>query len=100
MSPPRVSTVVIGEVVVSAVPAGLERAEAIGIDGGRVMAAGSRAEVMEMAAPGARILDVRPRAVVPGLRDFHLHLVGMARARREVVLDAVSDFDGALASVA
>jgi predicted amidohydrolase YtcJ len=64
-----------------------------------VISAGSRAEVVE-AAPGARIIDAGPHAVVPGLHDFHLHLVGMARSRRAVTLDDAPTFDVALDAVA
>jgi predicted amidohydrolase YtcJ len=91
--------VVIGEVVVGADPQGIERTEAIGIAGGRVVSAGRRTEVLDAAATGAQIVDVGPHAVVPGLHDFHLHLVGMARSRREVTLDDASDFGAALQAV-
>ena len=87
MSPPRASLVVIGQVVVAAEADRLVTAEAIGIADGRVVSAGTRDEVVGSALTGATLVDHGPRAVMPGLRDFHLHLVGMARARREVVLD-------------
>lgn len=90
----RAELVVCGEVVVAARPDGvLERAEAVGIAGGRVVAVGRRREVLDAAAPGARIRDVGPAAVVPGLHDFHVHLVGMARTRAGVVLDDAADAD-------
>jgi len=100
MRPPRASLVVIGEVVVAAQPGGLERAEAIGIVDGRVSVVGGRADVMDVAEPNARVVDVGRHAVVPGLHDFHLHLVGIARARREVLLDDAPDFEAALTAVA
>jgi predicted amidohydrolase YtcJ len=100
MRPPRASLVVIGEVVIAAWPGGPERAEAIGIANGRVSTVGSRADVMDAAKPDARVVDAGRHAVVPGLHDFHLHLVGMARARREVLLDDAPDFEAALAAVA
>ncbi|HEY7847324.1 MAG TPA: amidohydrolase [Candidatus Limnocylindria bacterium] len=91
MSPPRAGTVVIGQVVVAAEADGLVTVEAVGIADGRIVSAGRRDEVLAAAAIGARRIDLGPRAVVPGLRDFHLHLVGMARARREVALDDAAD---------
>ena len=84
MSPPRASLVVIGQVVIAAEADRLLTAEAIGIADGRVVSAGTRDEVLEAAHAGATLVEVGIAAVVPGLRDFHLHLVGMARARREV----------------
>lgn len=98
MSPPRAGTVVIGQVVIAAEADGLVTAEAIGIGDGRVVSGGTRDEVLEAARPDATRIEVGDRAVVPGLRDFHLHLVGMARARREVLLDDAADL-GELASL-
>ncbi|TME33824.1 MAG: hypothetical protein E6I62_03605, partial [Chloroflexi bacterium] len=82
MTTPRPSLVVTGQIVVAALPDGLQTAEAIGIADGVVMIAGSAGDVRDAAAPGARQIDAGPFAIVPGLHDFHLHLVGMARARR------------------
>jgi predicted amidohydrolase YtcJ len=84
---PRAELVVVGQVVVRATGAGLEMAEAVGVASGRVVAVGRAEEVRAAAAPGARVIDARGSAVVPGIHDFHLHLVGMARARGEVTVD-------------
>lgn len=91
MSAPRADTVVIGQVIVAAEPNRLVTAQAIGIANGRVVSAGTHEDVLDAARAGATWIEAGPRVVVPGLRDFHLHLVGMARARREVVLDAPAD---------
>jgi hypothetical protein len=91
MSTPRASTVVTGQVVVTADP--LRTVEAIGIAGDRVVAAGTLTDVDAAAAPGARRIDAGATAVIPGLHDFHLHLVGMARARAEVLLDDAESAD-------
>ena len=91
MSDSRPDLVVCGQVLVAAEPAGAVRAEAVGIADGRVTVAGSRAEVMATAAPGARVIDAGDGAVIPGLHDFHIHLVGLARTRTGVLLDDVTD---------
>ncbi|MGZ8512017.1 MAG: amidohydrolase [Candidatus Limnocylindria bacterium] len=83
--------VVRGQVVLEAHAEGLETAEAIAIAAGRVVVAGSTEDVLAAAGPGARVVDVRDRAVVPGLHDFHIHLVGLARARRDISLDGAAD---------
>ena len=83
--------VVRGQIVLVARPGGIETAEAVGMARGRVVAAGTADEVMAVAGPGARVIDVRDRAVVPGLHDFHIHLVGLARARRSIALDGAAD---------
>ena len=87
MTPPRASLVLRGQVVVAARPDGIETAEAIGVADGRVVSAGSERDVVEAAAPGAVVIDARDAAIVPGIHDFHLHLVGMARARRALGLE-------------
>ena len=96
MSDPRASLVLIGQVVVSAGPNGLQTAEAIGIADGRVVTVGSRDEVLDAKAPNARLVAAGTAAIVPGIHDFHLHLVGMARARRSLRLDAVGSFEALL----
>jgi predicted amidohydrolase YtcJ len=95
----RASTVICGQVVLAADSNGLHTAEAIGLDAGHVVSTGPRAEVLATAAAGARVVDMGSAAVVPGLHDFHLHLVGMARARSEVVLDDAADFETVLEMV-
>lgn len=100
MSPPRATLVVSGQVVVAARADRLLLAEAIGIAGGRVVSAGERRDVVDGAAPGARVVDAGAAAVIPGIHDFHLHLVGMARARRDVTLDDATDMATIVARVA
>ena len=91
MNGPRAELVVAGQVLVAAVPGRPERAEAIGIAGGRVVSAGTRAEVLDGAARGHRLIEGGEAAVIPGLHDFHIHLVGLARSRMGVLLDDARD---------
>jgi hypothetical protein len=96
----RATRVVTGQVLVAASSRELETAEAVGLAGGRVVDAGTRQHVIERAIPSAELLEVGPRAVVPGIHDFHLHLVGMARARLEVQLDGAVTPDEMVGRVA
>ena len=91
MSAQRAELVVAGRVVLAAEPDGLETAEAVGIAAGRVVSAGTRAEVTDAAARGARVIDAGEAAVIPGLHDFHIHLVGLARTRGAIALDDAAD---------
>ena len=95
---PRAELVISGQVIVEARPGGFEMAEAVGIAHGRVVAVGERREVMGAAAPAARVIRA-DGVVVPGLHDFHLHLVGMARARRMVDLSGAVGMDELVARV-
>ncbi len=67
-------------------------AEAVAVTGGRITAAGMRAEVDPLAGARTRRLVLPPDQVaIPGLTDSHLHLAEAALARRRVdVADAVS----------
>jgi predicted amidohydrolase YtcJ len=99
MNAPHASLVVTGQIVISVEAGGVQTAEAIGIADGRVVAVGSRDEVLEGKAPNARLVAAGAAAVIPGVHDFHLHLVGMARARREVGLAGTDDVAAFLATV-
>ena len=91
MSASRADLVITGQIVLAALPDGLETAEAIGVSGGRVVSAGTRRDVADAAAAGARTVEAGDAAVIPGLHDFHIHLVGLARTRLGVLLDDARD---------
>ena len=62
--------------------------------GGRVVAAGSAADVEGLVGPGTRRLALAPDEVaIPGLTDAHLHLAEAALARRRVNLDGARSID-------
>ena len=50
-------------------------ARALAIRDGLVLAVGEADEVMRAAAPGARVIDLGGRRVIPGLNDSHTHLI-------------------------
>ncbi len=87
MSAARADLVVLGDVVVAGGRTALERAEGVAVADGRVLAVGARDEVLATRVAATRVLDAGSAAVVPGLHDFHVHLVGLARARSDVPLD-------------
>ena len=91
MTTPRADLVICGQVVLAAEPHGLETVEAIGIAGDRIVSAGTRADVTDAAARGARAMDFGAQAVIPGLHDFHIHLPALARARVALQLDDAAD---------
>jgi predicted amidohydrolase YtcJ len=53
---------------------------ALAVGGGRVLAAGGDADVRALAGPGARVVELRGRSLLPGFVDAHCHLpsIGMA----------------------
>ena len=50
-------------------------AQAVAVRGDRIVAVGSDAEVVKLATPATRRVDLRGRAVIPGLIDNHMHLL-------------------------
>src|SRR5262245_43295008 len=53
-------------------------AQAVAIKGNRIVAVGSNADIREGAAPGARVIDLQGRTVIPGLIDGHSHWIRAA----------------------
>jgi predicted amidohydrolase YtcJ len=51
------------------------RVEAIAIADGRILATGTTNEIMPLAGPRTRIIDLGGRCVIPGLNDSHTHLI-------------------------
>ena len=53
---------------------------ALAVGGGRILAAGGDAEMRALAGPGARVVELRGRALLPGFVDAHCHLPGIGMA--------------------
>ena len=70
-------SVVIRNAVIHTMAAGADGvAEALAIDGnGIIVAVGSEADVLAKAGPGARVVDLGGRTVLPGFQDAHMHLI-------------------------
>jgi predicted amidohydrolase YtcJ len=64
------------------VDAGFSVAQAVAVTGDRLVAVGSTEDVLELAGPRTRRIDVGGRTVVPGFVDTHAHLdrEGLRRA--------------------
>ena len=72
-------------------------AQAVAIKGDRFVAVGTNQEIARLAGPATRRIDLRGRAVTPGLIDNHMHLVRAAGTwRYEVRLDGVTSRQHAL----
>lgn len=55
------------------VPSGPE-AQALAVEGSRIVAIGSDADILALKGPKTRVLDARGRRVVPGFIDSHTHM--------------------------
>jgi predicted amidohydrolase YtcJ len=61
-------------------------AQAVAVAGSKIVAVGSNADVLKLAGPTTRRIDLRGRAVTPGLLDAHAHFASTG-ADRLFVLD-------------
>ncbi len=77
-----------------------ERADAIAVAGGRVLAVGRAAELEPLLRADTGRLDAGGATVTPGLVDSHLHLLAWARSLEEVALGGAASRSEALERVA
>jgi predicted amidohydrolase YtcJ len=76
----------------------LTEASAIGIRDGVIVAVGSDADVLKLAGPNTKKIDLRKRRVIPGLCDSHLHVIrGGLYYHTELRWDGVPTISQALA---
>ena len=73
-------------------------ASAVAIRDGRFQRVGSDAEVLALAGPATRRIDLRGRPVLPGLCDNHIHLIrGGLNFNLELRWDGVKSLADAMA---
>jgi predicted amidohydrolase YtcJ len=92
--------VVVGRIATLAGASGFGWVEALAIADGRVIGAGSRADVEAASGPSTRRIVVGPDLVlVPGIIDAHLHLADAALAAQRVDLEGASSLAEGLTRV-
>jgi predicted amidohydrolase YtcJ len=73
-------------------------ATAIAITDGKFTAVGHDAEVMKLAGPNTRVIDLKGKRVLPGLIDNHLHIIrGGLNFNMELRWDGVKSLADAMA---
>ena len=55
------------------VDSSFSQAEALAIDGDRILAVGDNREISRFVAPNTRVIDAKGKTVLPGLYDSHVH---------------------------
>jgi predicted amidohydrolase YtcJ len=73
---------------------------AVAIAGDRIEKVGSDAEISALAGPGTKTVDLGGRAVIPGLVDAHLHLMGIGKSLSEMDLRGMTSAAQVAAKVA
>ncbi|WP_420810222.1 amidohydrolase [Erythrobacter colymbi] len=72
--------------------------EAVAITGNRFAAVGTRAEVMALAGPDTKVIDLGGRRVIPGLADNHIHVIrGGLNFNMELRWDGLTSLSDAMA---
>jgi predicted amidohydrolase YtcJ len=74
------------------------RASAVAVKNGIIAAVGTDDEIMRLAAPGTRVVDLAGHRLIPGLNDSHTHLIrGGLNYLLELRWDGVSRLADAMA---
>jgi predicted amidohydrolase YtcJ len=74
------------------------QAEAVAIRDGRFSHVGTNAEVMSLAGPATRMIDLQGKRVLPGLIDNHIHVIrGGLNFNLELRWDGVRSLADAMA---
>jgi predicted amidohydrolase YtcJ len=71
----------------------LQRAEAIAIRGGRIVAVGKGDEVVKWKGPQTQVIDLGGRFVMPGFNDAHVHLAEAGFQKLSVNLVGVKSLE-------
>lgn len=76
------------------------RAEAIAIQGDRILAIGRNRVILEKAGPRSQVIDLKGKTVIPGLIDSHAHFQNLGEQKRQVNLRYAADWEDAVRLVA
>ncbi len=64
-----------------------DRVEALAVKDGKILRAGTRAEVLAMPGPATRVIDLKGRCLMPGFIDTHSHVAMQSAKFATVNLD-------------
>ena len=70
-----------------------KRAEALAVRGDRILAVGTRDEIMKLKGPETKIVDLDGHFVMPGFNDAHMHLASAGLEKMNVNLVGVKTLD-------
>ena len=74
-------------------------AQGVAIRGGRIVAVGNNADVLELQGRGTKVIDLKKQTVIPGLIDNHAHFI-RAPEHEEMRLDGIASRKRALEMLA
>lgn len=85
---PSADTIYVGEIVTMAGASDDSRAEAVAVAGERIIAVGSRAEVLRHRVAGTRVVELGKSVLLPGFIDAHGHVTATAATQSLADLSA------------
>lgn len=98
--PDRVAETILHNGVIRTMDAANPVVEALAVAGGRIVRLGTQAEVMALRMETTVLVDLGGRMLMPGLIDFHVHLLPSMLARlHTTALDTADDFDAILGKI-
>ena len=77
----------------------LPKAEAVAMEGSKIVAVGRSSDVENLGRKNFRVIDLEGKTVLPGLTDCHTHFLSFAHGLRRVNLYGISSFDEILSTV-
>ncbi len=77
----------------------LPHAQALAVEGERILAVGSTEEILALARSGDERIDLGGRSLLPGLQDAHVHLSWIGLALQRIALTGVAALPEALRRV-
>jgi predicted amidohydrolase YtcJ len=78
----------------------LPEAQALAVQGDRVLALGTSEEIQELIGPDTEIIDLQGQLAIPGFIDSHAHFMGIGRAQLQLDLMDVANWDEVVDMVA
>jgi predicted amidohydrolase YtcJ len=82
-----------GAVDTAASLGGSKRAEALAVVGDRILAVGTRDQVMKLQGPETKVVDLNGYFVMPGFNDAHMHLASAGLEKMNVDMVGVKTLD-------
>jgi len=75
-------------------------AQALAVEGDRIIAVGSDAEIRPLIGPGTEVIDLEQRLAIPGFIEAHAHFLSIGDAQLQLDLTTASSWDEIVAMVA
>jgi predicted amidohydrolase YtcJ len=69
------------------------RVQALALAKGKILAAGTDAEILKLKAPKTRIIDLHYAFAMPGFNDAHTHMAAAGQQQLSINLDGVKSLD-------